>query len=85
MEWSDEATEILAELLRYLPASSRDVIEEKTGPRAEALTEAQGEEEVAMETAVRALIESTPERMKSRLREGLIYHGFDLDDFEEER
>lgn len=81
MEWSDEATEILAELLRYLPAGSRDAIEETTSTRAEALTEAEGEEEVAMETAVRALVESTPERMQSRLREGLNYHGFDIDDF----
>jgi hypothetical protein len=35
-----------------------------------------------METAVRALVESTPERMKSKLREGLTYHGLDMDDFE---
>jgi hypothetical protein len=84
MEWSDEATEILAELLRYLPGSARDAVEEKTGARAEALTEELGEEEVAMETAVRALVESTPERMKSRLREGLNYHGLDIDDFAEE-
>ena len=84
MQWSDEATEILTELLRYLPPNSREVIEEKTGARAEALTEAMAEDEVAMETAVRALVESTPERMKPRLREGLNYHGLDLDEFEEE-
>jgi hypothetical protein len=84
MEWSDEATEILTELLRYLPGNARDAVEEKTGLRAEALTEALGENEVAMETAVRALVECTPERMKARLREGLNYHGLDLDDFEEE-
>lgn len=59
MEWSDEATEILAELLRYLPANSRDVVEEKAGQRAEALTQEMGEEEVAMETVVRALVEAT--------------------------
>lgn len=83
MEWSDEATEILAELLRYLPANSRDVVEEKAGQRAEALTQEMGEEEVAMETVVRALVEATPERMKTRLREGLTYHGLAIDDFEE--
>jgi hypothetical protein len=83
MQWSDEATEILAELLRYLPANSRDMIEEKAGARAESLTQTMAEDEVAMETLVRALIESTPERLKPRLREGLNYHGLDLDEFEE--
>ena len=82
MQWSDEATEILAELLRCLPTSVRDAVEEKTGPRAEAIAEEMGEEEIAMETAVRALVESTPARMKSKLREGLTYHGLDMDDFE---
>jgi len=84
MEWSDEATEILTELLRYLPATTRDVVEEKAGQRAESLTQEMGEEEVAMETVVRALVEATPERMKTRLREGLSYHGLAIDDFEEE-
>jgi hypothetical protein len=84
MQWSDEATEILAELLRCLPTGVRDAVEEKAGPRAEALAEAMGEEEIAMETAVRALVESTPERMKSKLREGMTYHGLDMDDFEVE-
>ncbi len=84
MEWSDEATEILAELLRYFPSTARDAVEEKVGVRAEAIAEEMGEEEVAMETAVRALVESTPERMKSKLREGLAYHGLDMDDFEED-
>jgi hypothetical protein len=81
MEWSDEAKEILTELLRYLPGNARDAVEEKTGVRAEVLTTELGEDEVAMETAVRALVESTPERMKARLREGLNYHGLDIDDF----
>jgi hypothetical protein len=82
MQWSDEATEILAELLRCLPTTVRDAVEEKAGPRAEAIAEEMGEEEIAMETAVRALVESTPERMKPKLREGLTYHGLDMDDFE---
>jgi len=38
MEWSDEAKEILTELLRYLPGNARDAVEEKTGVRAEVLT-----------------------------------------------
>jgi len=82
MQWSDEATEILAELLRCLPANARDAVEEKAGPRAEALAQEMEEEEVEMESAVRALVESTPESMKPRLREGLTYHGLDMDDFE---
>ncbi|MGA2992344.1 MAG: hypothetical protein ABSD88_17885 [Candidatus Korobacteraceae bacterium] len=45
MEWSDEAKEILAELLRYLPGNARDAVEEKTGVRAEALTTELGEDE----------------------------------------
>ena len=84
MEWSDEATEILAELLRCLPQNVRDTVEESAGSRAEAITEEMGEEEVEMDTAVRALVETTPERMKSRLREGLTYHGLDMDDYEQE-
>jgi hypothetical protein len=84
MQWSDEATEILTELLRCIPADARDAVEENTAPRAEAIAEEQGEEEVAMEMAVQALVESTPERMKSRLREGLTYHGLDMEDFEED-
>ncbi len=82
MPWSDEAVEIFSELLRNLPPASRAQIEETTGARAEALAKQQNDEEVAMETVITALVESTPNRMRPRLREALTYHGIDPEDYE---
>jgi len=83
MNWSDDATEIMAELLRHLPASVRETVEEAAESRAEALTSADGEDEIAMETAVRAVVESTPAAHRTRLREALTYYGIDPEDFED--
>ena len=83
MVWSDEANEIVKELLHELPAPERAPVQEAASARAESLTSDDGEEEVAMETAVRAFIESTPEDLRNRLRRALTYHGIDPEDYEE--
>ncbi len=83
MNWSDEATEILKELLRQLPAPERAAVEEAAQAHAESLTASDGEDEVAMETAVRAFIEATPADLRSRLRHTLTYPGIDPEDYDE--
>jgi hypothetical protein len=82
MSWSDEAVEIFSELLRNLPPASRTQIEETTSTRAEAIAKQQNDDEVAMETVIAALIESTPQRLRPRLREALTYHGIDPEEYE---
>jgi len=82
LTWSDEAVEIFSELLRNLPPASRSHVEEATATRAEALTKEQNDEEVAMETVIAALVESTPVRLRPRLREALTYHGIDPEEYE---
>ena len=81
MKWSDEANEIVGELLRELPAPSRAVVQEATELRAETLTDEAGEDEVAMETAVQAFVESTPADLQQRLKHTLTYHGIDPEDY----
>ena len=83
MTWSDEATEIMKELLHELPAPERPAVQDAASARAESLTSDDGEEEVSMETAVRAFIESTPEDLRNRLRRALTYHGIDPEDYNE--
>ncbi len=83
MNWSDEANSILEELVRDLPAPVRETVVESAHARAEALTNDDGEDEVAMETAVRAFIESTPSDLRSRLKHALTYHGIDPEEYEE--
>ena len=81
MIWSDEATEIVKELLHELPAPERPLVQDAANTRAESLTTDDGDEEVSMETAVRAFIESTPEDLRSRLKRALTYHGIDPEDY----
>jgi len=81
MKWSDEANEILAELLRELPAPSRPLVQEAAELRAETLTEESAEDEVSMETAVQAFVESTPADLRQRLKHALTYHGIDPEDY----
>ena len=82
MEWSDEATEILKELLRLLPAGVRSSIREPAEARAEALAHDEGEDEVSMETAVLALMQEIPEEWRDPLKDGMAYHGLDPEDYE---
>jgi hypothetical protein len=81
MNWSDEANGIVEELLRDLPAPTRTSVQELTETRAEALTSEAGEDEVAMETAVQAFVESTPADLRNRLKHTLTYHGIDPEDY----
>jgi hypothetical protein len=81
MNWSDEATEIVKELLHELPAPERPLVQDAASSRAESLTADDGDDEVSMETAVRAFIESTPEDLRNRLKRALTYHGIDPEDY----
>ncbi|HMK30300.1 MAG TPA: DUF2621 family protein [Terriglobales bacterium] len=83
MHWSDEANAIVDELLRELPAPERDPVRDAATLRAETRTSEDGEEEVAMETAVRAFIEATPADLRNRLKHALTYHGIDPEEYEE--
>lgn len=83
MNWTDEANSIVEELLRDLPAPVREGVQDTATMRAESLTKDDGEDEVSMETAVRAFIESTPEDLRSRLKHSLTYHGIDPEEYEE--
>jgi hypothetical protein len=82
MQWSDEANEILEALLRELPAPVRRAVLEASRSRAESLAEDSGEDEVAMETAVRAFVESTPSDLRQRLKHTLTYHGVDPEEYD---
>jgi hypothetical protein len=81
MNWSDEANEIFEELVRELPAPVRDSVREGMETRAESLTTDDGEDEVSMETSVRAFIESTPADLRNRLKRTLTYHGIDPEEY----
>ena len=83
MNWTDEATSIVEELVRDLPAPVRENVVDTTHVRAEALTTDGGADAVALETAVRAFIESTPSDLRSRLKHALTYHGIDPEEYEE--
>jgi len=83
MNWTDEANSIVEELVRDLPAPVRESVVESAHMRAEALTTDDGEDEVSMETAVRAFIESTPSDLRNRLKHTLTYQGIDPEEYEE--
>jgi Protein of unknown function (DUF2621) len=83
MTFSDEANEIVAELTGALPAPVREVVKDAMETRAESLATEDGEDEVSMETAVRAFIEATPGDLRNRLKHTLTYHGIDPEDYEE--
>lgn len=81
MTWSDEATEIVEELLRELPLPVREAVQSSTAFRAEAAVEEAGRARVALEDAVRAFVESTPADLRERLKHTLSYRGIDPDDY----
>jgi uncharacterized protein DUF2621 len=83
MNWTDEANSIVEELLRDLPAPVRETVQDTAANRAESLTKDVDEDEVTLETAVRAFIESTPSDLRSRLKHSLTYHGIDPEDYDE--
>ena len=83
MTWSDEAKAIIEALLHEVPAPLRADVQESAESHAESLTSDGGEEEVSMETAVRAFIAATPSDLRRRLRGVLTYHGIDPEEYEE--
>ncbi|MBV9086177.1 MAG: DUF2621 family protein [Acidobacteria bacterium] len=80
MLWTDEAREILEDLLQELPLPVRDGVRDAAQFRAEALAESAGK--VSLETAVRAFIESTPMDLRERLKHTLTYKGIDPEEYE---
>ena len=82
MIWTDEAREIIHDLLQELPLPVRSGIEEAANYRAEILAEQASASRVGLETAVRAFIESTPRDLRERLKHTLSYKGIDPEDYE---
>jgi hypothetical protein len=82
MTWTDEAREIVQDLLQELPLPVRGGIEEAASYRAESLAEKASATRVGIETAVRAFIESTPRDLRERLKHTLSYKGIDPEHYE---
>ena len=82
MIWTDEAREIIQDLLQELPLPVRGGIEEAANYRAENLAEQASVSRVGLETAVRAFIESTPRDLRERLKHTLSYKGIDPEEYE---
>jgi hypothetical protein len=82
MIWTDEAREIIQDLLQELPLPVRAGVEEAANYRAESLAEQAAASPVGLETAVRAFIESTPRDLRERLKHTLSYNGIDAEDYE---
>ena len=81
MTWTDEARDIIDDLLQELPLPVRDGVREAAQFRAEALAENAGK--VRLETAVQAFIESTPPDLRERLKHTLSYKGIDPEEYEQ--
>ncbi len=81
MTWSDEAGEMVEELLRELPLPVREPVEQSARFRAEAAAEEAGRAQVALEDAVRAFVEATPADLRERLKHTLSYRGIDPEDY----
>lgn len=82
MTWTEEAREIIEDLLQELPLPVRPAVQQAATYRAEAIAEECSAGKVAQETAVRAFIESTPADLRQRLKHTLSYKGIDPDDYE---
>jgi Protein of unknown function (DUF2621) len=82
MTWTDEAREIIQDLLQELPLPVRDGVEQAANYRAEAIADQASAGRVGLETAVRAFIESTPHDLRQRLKHTLSYKGVDPEDYE---
>jgi len=82
MTWTDEAREIIQDLLQELPLPVREGVEQAANHRAETIAEQASASRVSLETAVRAFIESTPRDLRERLKHTLSYKGIDPEDYE---
>ncbi|MGH8459209.1 MAG: DUF2621 family protein [Nevskiales bacterium] len=81
MNWTEEAREIIDDLLMELPLPVRDGVRQAAELRAEALAEDAGAGKVTLETAVRAFVESTPADLRQRLKHTLSYKGIDPEEY----
>ena len=82
VEWSDEAREIIEDLLQELPLPVRDSVRQAAQFRAESIAEEKSAAKVKLETAVQAFIEATPADLRERLKHTLSYKGIDPDEYE---
>ena len=82
MTWTEEAREIIQDLLQELPLPVREGVEQAANHRAETIAEQASASRVSLETAVRAFIESTPRDLRERLKHTLSYKGIDPEDYE---
>ena len=82
VEWSDEAREIIEDLLQELPLPVRDGVRQAAQFRAESIAEEKSAAKVKLETAVQAFIEATPADLRERLKHTLSYKGIDPDEYE---
>lgn len=78
--WTDEAREIVDDLLQELPLPVRDSVLQAAEVRAESVAE--GNPAVVLADAVRAFVESTPPDLRERLKHTLSYKGIDPDEYE---
>jgi len=83
MNWSDEAREIVEDLLQELPLPVRDGVRLGAEFRAETLAGEESAAHVSLETAVRAFIEATPADLRERLKHTLSYKGIDPGEYED--
>jgi len=82
MTWTEEAREIIQDLLQELPLPVRGGVEQAANQRAESIVQEASASRVDRETAVRAFIESTPRDLRERLKHTLSYKGMEPEDYE---
>lgn len=82
MDWSEEAAEMFKELLRQLPAGVRGSVRDAAEARAESMAQEEDEDEVSMETAVLALMREVPEDWRDPMKDAMVYHGLDPEEYE---
>jgi len=82
MTWTEEARDIIQDLLQELPLPVRGGVEKSANYRAESIATDAAASRVGLETAVRAFIESTPRDLRERLKHTLSYKGIDPEDYE---
>ncbi len=82
MDWSDEAQEIIDDLVQELPLPVRDGVRQAAKFRAEAIADEKAAGKVKLEAAVQAFIEATPSDLRERLKHTLSYKGIDPDEYE---
>ena len=81
MIWTEEAREIVQDLLQQVPLPLRAGLEQAASERAENIVETDSGTQVQLQTAVRAFIECTPPDLRERLKHTLSYMGIDPDDY----